>query len=87
MRDKRRTRRRVAADGTAAADESGTADWVLANEAGWGFPHRGVAILAGIVVGTRAVAWLSRFTAPWTRANRHWRDACPPVASEGRGRR
>jgi hypothetical protein len=30
---------------------------VLANEAGWGFPRGGVAILAGIIVGARAVAW------------------------------
>lgn len=58
MRDKRRTRRRVASDGKAATDEVGTADWVLANEADWGLPHGGVVILAGIVVGARAVAWL-----------------------------
>lgn len=59
MRDKRRTRGRpVAYDGTAAAYEAGTADWVLANEAGWGFPHGGVVFLAGIVVAARAVAWL-----------------------------
>lgn len=57
MRDKRRTRRRVVSDGKAAADEVGTADRVLAIEAGWGYPHVGVAILAAIVVGARAVAW------------------------------
>ena len=57
MRGKRRTRRRVAADGTAVAYGVGTADWVLANEVGWGLPHGGVAILAGIIVGARAVAW------------------------------
>ncbi len=56
MRDKRRTRRQVASDGKAAADEVGTADWVFANEAGWGFPHGEVATLAGIIVGSRAVA-------------------------------
>ena len=68
MRDKRRTRRRVAADGKAAADEVGTADWVLANEAGWGLPHGGVAILAGIVVGTRAVTWqIARIAAAFGR--------------------
>jgi hypothetical protein len=42
---------------TARRPHVGTADWVLANEAGWGFPHGGVAILAGIIVGARAVAW------------------------------
>ena len=57
MRDKRRTRRRVAADGKATTGHVGTADWVLANEVGWGLPHGGVAILAGIIVGARAVAW------------------------------
>jgi hypothetical protein len=56
MRDKRPTRRRVASDGNAAADEVGTAEWVLANEVGWGLPHGLVAILAGIVVGERVIA-------------------------------
>jgi len=57
MRDKRRIKRRVASDGKAAAYEVGTAQWVLANEVGWGLPHGLVAILAGIVVGERVVVW------------------------------
>lgn len=58
MRDKRRTRRPVASPGSAAAYQAGTADWVIANEAGWGVPHGGVVLLAGVIVGARAVAWL-----------------------------
>ena len=58
MRDKRQTRRRVASDGKAAADDVRTADWVLATEVGGGLPHGPVALLAGIVVGARAAAWL-----------------------------
>ena len=75
MRDKRRTRRRVAADDKAAAHEVGTADWVLANEAGWGFPHDSVAILAGIIVGARAVIrQIDRIAAAVGRALHRRRD-------------
>ena len=55
MRNKRRTRRRVDSGGKVAADVVGTADWVLANEVGWGLPHGLVAILAATIVGERVV--------------------------------
>ena len=71
MRDKRRTRRRVSADPDRAPYEAGTADWVLANEAGWGLPHGLVALFAGIVVGVGAAAWqIGRITAAIRRARR-----------------
>ena len=71
MRAKRRTRRRVGPDGRAAVDEVRMADWVLANEAGWGLPHGGVVLLAGIVVGAgAAVGLIERIAAAVGRASR-----------------
>lgn len=60
MRDKRRTRRRATSHVDGGPYEPGAADWVLANEVGWGVPHGLVALLAGIVVGVGTVAWQVR---------------------------
>ncbi|HEY3334212.1 MAG TPA: hypothetical protein VGK16_03155 [Candidatus Limnocylindrales bacterium] len=77
MRDERRIRARaVASDRRVAASRVGTADWVLANEAGWGFPHGGVVFLAGIVVGARGLALLiARIAAAVERALRQRRGS------------
>jgi hypothetical protein len=57
MRAKRSTRRRDVRPGESGADAPGLADWIVANETGWGFPHAAVAVLAGVVIGSRAVGW------------------------------
>ena len=83
MRDKRRTMRRpTAVDPSAPGSRPGTADWILVNEAGWGFPHGGVVILAGIVAGARALGYLIwRLAAAVDRAVRRGRR--PPGRRRG----
>ena len=58
MRDKRWSRRWGRPAARTAGYEEGTADWVLANEAGWGLPHGGVVIIAGIVAAALFVLTL-----------------------------
>jgi len=74
MRAKRRTRRRAADSDKKVAGEFGTADWVLVNQGGWG-PYSALALLAGIAVAARAVAWqVGRIAATIGRAPRRRRD-------------